>query len=312
MLREVILTHMGAFRECAFSFSPGLNVLTGMNGTGKTHLLRLVHAGVRHLEGIRVEESLQDLFLFPGEPLDRILFRDPFVREGNVSFRTDAGAWSFHLESPGKRAKNVRVRVWSEGECLMPGSFLFPLGEMPEVSRTGRSHPRMKLLIERIEKSMPGQVIVRGNRLKVRNTRGEMELSLVTPVVRQLGLLSFLIRRGQMVPGSILLWDIPEADAGPTFLGQIGELLLFLQRSGIQVIVATRDYLLLKEIDLLRKTDDLIRFHSLFRDEKADRIRVSVAEDFSGISPNPASEAFRSLFDRDVDRALSRQGVLWK
>lgn len=312
MLRDVSVTHIGAFRGCAFSLSPGLNVVTGVNGTGKTHLLRLVHAGLRYPDGNLLEQALRDLFLFPDETLDRLLFRDPLVREGRVSFRTEGGSWSFQLECAGRRSKNVNVRVQSDGAPSLPESFLFPLRDTFIEGRTGRAHSRVKLLIARIEKSMPGRVIVRASGLKIRNTRGEIELSLVTPVVRQLGLLSLLLRRGQMVPGSILLWDIPESDAGPTFMGQIAQILLSLQRAGIQLIVVTRDYLLLKEIDLLRTPDDLLRFHSLFRDEKADRIVVSESDDFSGVSPNPASEAFRSLFDRDVERALSKQGVPWK
>ncbi len=303
------LTHFGAFRGCVFSCSPGLNVVTGMNGTGKTHLLKLVYAGLRHWSGTPFDQALPDLLLAPGEGIDRLLFRDPLVREGTVSFRTDSGAWAFRLETSGSRGKTARVHLQSDPGSPVPPAFLFPLEELPEGRGNGRPHPLTKPLIAEVEKAMPGRVVVRGRRLKIANARGEIGISLATPVVRQLGLLSLLLRRGRMGPGSVLLWDIPEADAGPTFMGQIAELLLSFQRSGIQVIVATRDYVLLKEIDLLRKTEDLVRYHSLFRDEREDRIRVSESDDFPGISPNPASEAFRSLFDRDVDRALSRLGI---
>ncbi len=312
-LRSVELTHFGAFRECTFSWGPGLNLVTGTNGTGKTHLLRLIAAGFGHWSGMPFGQGVRELFLGPGEPVSRLLFRDPTVREGVVAFRMDRGFWSFRLGDSGRRPMTFSVQIQSglaQLETRFPRAFLFPLGIAPWLPSGGKPCPGMKPMVARIEKSMPGRVVTRGKELRVSNTRGEIGISLVTPVVRQLGFLSLLLRRGLMAPGSILLWDIPEADAGPTFMGVVAELLLSLQRSGIQVIVATRDYVLLKEIDLQRQSEDDIRYHSLYRDEREDRIRVSESDDFSGMAPNPASEAFRSLFDRDVERALSKKGPL--
>lgn len=41
MLKKLHLKHFTAFREAEFDFSPGMNVIIGDNGTGKTHVLKL-------------------------------------------------------------------------------------------------------------------------------------------------------------------------------------------------------------------------------------------------------------------------------
>jgi energy-coupling factor transporter ATP-binding protein EcfA2 len=41
MLKQLDITNFTAFADASFTFSPGLNVVLGANGTGKTHLLKL-------------------------------------------------------------------------------------------------------------------------------------------------------------------------------------------------------------------------------------------------------------------------------
>ncbi|WP_295444876.1 ATP-binding protein [uncultured Thiodictyon sp.] len=41
MLKQLDITNFTAFADASFTFSPGLNVVVGANGTGKTHLLKL-------------------------------------------------------------------------------------------------------------------------------------------------------------------------------------------------------------------------------------------------------------------------------
>ncbi len=41
MLKQLTISNFTAFSKATFSFSPGLNVMVGANGTGKTHILKL-------------------------------------------------------------------------------------------------------------------------------------------------------------------------------------------------------------------------------------------------------------------------------
>ncbi len=47
MLKRLLVKNFTAFAEADFEFGPGLNVVVGTNGTGKSHILKLVYAVMR-------------------------------------------------------------------------------------------------------------------------------------------------------------------------------------------------------------------------------------------------------------------------
>ena len=47
MLKTLELQNFTVFKEATLNFSPGLNVIIGENGTGKSHLLKLGYAMMR-------------------------------------------------------------------------------------------------------------------------------------------------------------------------------------------------------------------------------------------------------------------------
>ena len=68
--------------------------------------------------------------------------------------------------------------------------------------------------------------------------------------MRKLALLWLLIRNDVIRPGSVLFWDEPETNLNPKLFGVLMEVLLALQRNGVQIFLATHDYVILKELDL--------------------------------------------------------------
>lgn len=47
-----------------------------------------------------------------------------------------------------------------------------------------------------------------------------------------------------MKKGSVLFWDEPEANVNPLYISIIVDLLLELQRKGVQIFISTHDYML--------------------------------------------------------------------
>ena len=78
----------------------------------------------------------------------------------------------------------------------------------------------------------------------------DLELSLLAEGFRKLGLLWLLIRNGTLLEDSVLFWDEPEANLNPKLYRLLMYVLLELQRNGVQVFLATHDYIILKELDL--------------------------------------------------------------
>ena len=123
---------------------------------------------------------------------------------------------------------------------------------------------------------------------------------------RKLGLLWLLIQNETLLEGSILFWDEPETNLNPKLFGSVIEILLELQRMGVQIFIATHDYVILKELDLQKKKNDEILFHALCRD--GDKIACQTTGIYLDIHPNAIAETFTSLYDREVERSLSGRG----
>lgn len=128
---------------------------------------------------------------------------------------------------------------------------------------------------------------------------------MITEGLRKLGLLWLLIQNGVLFESNFLFWDEPETNINPRIFGTAVEVVLELQRVGVQVFVATHSYAILKEFDLRKEMDDKVVFHSLYRDPETDEIAVRVTDNFLDIRPNPIAEAFDSLYDRQIVRSLS-------
>lgn len=131
-----------------------------------------------------------------------------------------------------------------------------------------------------------------------------MEFTLLAEGIRKLGLLWLLIQNGTLLSGSILFWDEPETNLNPKLFGVLMDIILDLQRNGVQVFLATHDYVILKELDLRKKKNDKLKFHSLYKDEKSGEIHCDSIDSYLKISPNAIAEAFADLYDREIRRSM--------
>ena len=117
-----------------------------------------------------------------------------------------------------------------------------------------------------------------------------------------------LIQNGTLLNGSVLFWDEPEANLNPQLMKTVVEIILELQRMGVQIFIATHDYVLLKEFDLQAIDTDNITFHSLYRDGETNEIEVKDTQHYLQIHPNSNDDTFADLVDRDIERSMEGLG----
>ena len=110
---------------------------------------------------------------------------------------------------------------------------------------------------------------------------------------------------GRLKPGTVLFWDEPETNLNPKLYGVVIEVLLELQRVGVQVFLATHDYVILRELDLQAKEGDKVAFHSLYHSEETGEIACHTTGKSAEIHPNAIMEAFDSIYDREIKRSLA-------
>ena len=153
-----------------------------------------------------------------------------------------------------------------------------------------------------LQKITEGRVTLTEDKFYLKNASGNFEFHLVAEGIRKIALLWQLIKNGTLEKGAVLFWDEPEANINPIHIPVIVELLLELQRSGVQIFISTHDYILAKYFEVKATTDDQIRFYSLYKSGKA--VECEVNDNFRDLKHNWIMKAFNQLLDEVYDKNL--------
>ena len=332
-ITRIRLERFTAFESLALSPSPGVNAFLGANGTGKTHLMKVAYAACdARNSGTRFPDKLVRLFLPSNRSLGRLVKRRrgrskaiaeiawgiPHIRttfsnlvrspdSAQVSQRRglDRHGPSVYIpvkemlaNAPGFRslyaARNIHFEeIYSD---ILDRAFLPPLLGAPDLPR--------RQLLDTLRKALEGKVWYEGEEFFLGSKRGRLEFTLLAEGLRKLGLLWLLIQNGTLTEGSILFWDEPETNLNPKLFGPVVEILLELQRQGVQIFIATHDYLILKQLDLQTRGDDQVSYHALYRDDKVGDLVCNTTDSYRDIDPNAISDAFSDVYDREIRRSL--------
>ena len=338
-ITRVKLENFTVFESLDLEPSPGINVLVGANGTGKTHLMKVCYAtcslrgsdlpidplqlklnkvmlpsGNSYQRLIKHGTQQQSAFveLFKGhahcrlalhrQPSDPGSGREERVTEPGPFFggeRVYIPAKDMLANAPGFRSLYAAREVHFEEtyQDILDRAYLPVLRDPAEfVPAT---------VTERLEAELGGKVTIHGEEFFLIGDHGEIEFTLLAEGLRKLGLLWLLIRNGTLRPGAVLFWDEPETNLNPKLYGVVIDVLLELQRLGVQIFVATHDYVILKEFDLQAKDSDKVAFHSLYRSEETGEIACHTTDKFLEIHPNAIMEAFDSVYDREIKRNMA-------
>lgn len=336
-LTRIRLRNFTAFSDFSLDLSPGINVFVGKNGVGKTHLMKVCYAACEVARtGNDFADKLIRLFLPDRGILGRLARRPQSrphsfaevsrgdrrlqTRFSTIARRADStrtngsSAWRGEpmaavfipaeevlSNAPGFRSLYASREVHFEETYrdLLDRAFLPTL--------RGPLDPLRKRLLDRLREAMGGTVTSRNEQFYLRNRQGDQEFPLLAEGLRKIGLLWLLIQNGTLRKGSVLFWDEPETNLNPTLFGEVVETILELQRLGAQVFLATHDYVVLKELDLRRKDEDALAFHSLFHNGENREVQCHTVDAYSQVHPNAIAEAFDDLYDRTIrDLADSR------
>lgn len=332
-LTKVRLKCFTAFEDLDLELSSGINVLVGANGTGKTHLMKVCYAACEVSKtGESFTEKLGHVFLPSRRGHWRLVKRRREGSQANVEvFRGEQclsasfsnrptvprykdaqqnGRWAdSRIESvyipvkemlanaPGFRSLYANREIHFEAVYadVLDRAFLPQLRQRP---------PTFARLLRELQDALGGRVTSRNEEFFLSGRGGTFEFSLLAEGLRKLGLLWLLIQNGTLLDGSVLFWDEPETNLNPTLYRLLIKVLLELQRNGVQIFLATHDYVILKELDLQMTKEDRLAFHSLYHREADGKLICKTSSDYLRIDPNAIAEAFSNIYDRVVERSL--------
>ena len=333
-LTRLSLERFTAFEKLRLDLSPGVNVFVGANGTGKTHLMKIAYAACDITKSdVGFVDKLVRVFLPSGRAPGRLVkrygqstrcvvevfrgdrkLRASFSNHASVAGSatvTGAKGWRANpldsvyipvkemlANAPGFRSLYAHREVhFEEIYADIVDRALLPV-------RRGPTDQRRKRLLKILQGAIDGKVQQTNEEFFLRNRQGNLEFTLLAEGLRKLGLLWLLIQNGTLLEGSVLFWDEPETNLNPALFGRLVEILFELARGGVQVFLATHDYVILKELDLQRQDRDSIALHSLYREGESGELAYRTADSYSDIHPNAIAEAFGDLYDREVKRSL--------
>lgn len=162
--------------------------------------------------------------------------------------------------------------------------------------------PALKEIIDKIQKTVGGSVNILDEHFYLDASYGKLEFNLLSEGLRKIALLWQLIQNGALEKGSILFWDEPEANLNPEHIPMIADLLLQLQRDGVQVFVSTHDYFLARYLDVRAKDDDKIAFFSLYKEENDNAVRYEMERSFHDLEHNPIKDTFNELYHEEIEQ----------
>lgn len=346
MIKHIKLERFTAFEQFSLEFSPGLNLFIGENGCGKTHLLKVVYAACDVTTSQKsFADKLNRVFLPSGEQIGRLVKRRSVSSSGTVEVarRVEIDgqrkrlilrlSFSNHTKDPANATLSGTYKQWQEYPLQ---SAYIPVKDMmanapgfrslyslrhihfEEVyadiidraflgTLRGPTDTARRKLLDILQQSMDGKVISKNEEFFLKGPEGELEFTLLAEGIRKLGLLWVLIQNGTLLDGSVLLWDEPEANLNPRLMGTVVEILIALQRMGVQLFITTHNYALLKEFDLQLQPADKALYHSLYRDTER-QIQVASVDRYDDLQPNAIDETLGLMADREIRRQMGDLG----
>jgi len=340
-VQKIAINNFTVFKKTEIEFCDGINVFIGENGTGKTHLLKLIYLICKYRStNPPYLTSLIDLFgigfdvgnceatsvitdeILTAEGVEPEAYipitlsfqingkNDKYIRqqETNAEIRMEAKALKSPVFIPTKEVFSMHriTKIADEYKtALNIDATLTEIINKAENIIPDNPSELAKKLAPAVEEVIGGQIYF-NEKYKlfwVRKSDGlEFPLSSEAEGFKKLGLLWQLLMNRSITENTILLWDEPDANLNPGLTSVAVNILLELSRHGVQVFLATHDYNLMKYFSIKRKNNDNLAFFSLYKTENG--VSCEREDDYNLLENNAIVDANIQLYKDDVERVL--------
>lgn len=322
-IKNITIDNFTVFKKIQIDFSKGINIIIGENGSGKTHLFKLICGIGETLDEQSSCFISKEYFKTNSASLIREKNREARVR---IEYSNNK-----YVSCMFNNTDSLSEVIGSNRERIEPKSIFIPAKEMLSHSKgflalnnkyelpfdktyidiiTNAELPESKTIseisnkvLDIISKIIDGEVIYENDSFYiVKNDGRKVEFSLEAEGLRKFGLLYKLIRNGLIEKDTILLWDEPESNINPELIPVLVDIMMMLEREGVQIIIATHSYNLAKYFEVKRKENDSVLFHSLYKTENG--VKVQSDKYFGELDNNSIIKADSKLLDEVIEESL--------
>jgi predicted ATPase len=327
------------FDSININFSTGINVFIGENGTGKTHIMKLLYsacqAALIEKTAIDFPTKIIKTFRPDDSSLHRLVRRGAGNRHAKISVLSNKIALSLDFNAKFKHDIAINgVKSWNKKFANLACTFI-PAKEILSHSHNliqaidkgnidfddtyrdiiaaasvdltrGPQSEKTKNYLSKLNEILKGRVSLENEKFYLyMGNNSKLEFQLVAEGLRKIALLWQLIKNGTLVNGSILFWDEPEANINPIQIPVIVDMMLALQRDGVQIFVSTHDYFFAKYLEIKREIDDNILFHVLYKKGGLNSpVLHNSADKFSLLEENSIIKQYIQLYEDEIEKAM--------
>lgn len=337
-ITQIKLENFTVFKNTEINFDKGINIFIGENGTGKTHIMKLLYSACQAANPkVSFSNKVVCTMLPDDFKISRLITRIRGSNSANVriSARLDENTpiknlsldfnhktkkWDAIVKGEETWEKTFRdiSSIFIPAKEILSNSYNLTAAVEKDNVRFDDTYIDI-INSAKVDISVGRNSVNRDNRLKsigkiidgtvyydskkdefyLKKGNSKQEFNLVAEGVRKMALLWQLVKNGTLEKGSVLFWDEPEANINPAYLSIIVELLYELQRDGVQIFVSTHDYMLAKYFEIKRKENTSLVFHSFKREESV--VEYSSATKFGDLKNNLIIDSFNILLDEIYD-----------
>jgi len=326
------LTNFTVFEKASFAFCPGINVLIGENGTGKSHVLKAMYAALRRpqtelAELLRADGSLkfERVFRPQGDDTRRLVRRGSkggsFVRLSNelgqgfeLQIHRSPGKYSMHdgllaqhgLFLPPREVLAMYrgfIAAYEGRELDFDATYYDLCKALSAAPLRGERAEKAQAMLAPLEQILGGKVVLEGDRFLVKQADGDTEAHLLAEGLRKIASIAYLVANGSLTRDSVLFWDEPEAGLNPALVTKVVDFIRTLAASGVQVFLASHDYLLVHRLSQAAEYGVEpavpVRFFSLYRPKPGAPVNVEHGDTLVDIEHNAILDEFARHYDRE-------------
>jgi AAA domain, putative AbiEii toxin, Type IV TA system/AAA domain len=331
------LEQLSVFEKADLVFSPGINVFLGTNGTGKSHAMKALYAPLKAIEESAPEEvnphaytmKLRQVFKPDRGDLDRLVRRGAGDRRARIDIVVEGARISLTLGNGFQSGEHLGTRpakalflpsrellsmyegflaAYKGRELSFDETYYDACFALSATALRGERYEETAALRAPLEAAIGGPVVLEGSRFFVRKPDGDMEPHLLAEGWRKLASVAHLIANGSLSAGTAFFWDEPEAGLNPQIVEIVVDLLFALAERGVQIFVATHDYLVSQKLSLIsdygQRPATPIRFFGFQRRDGDGAVTVASGDTIAALPDDPIHDEFvrhydfaRALFD---------------
>lgn len=337
-ITQIKLENFTVFKDTEINFDKGINIFIGENGTGKTHILKVLYSACQAANPkVSFSNKIVRTMLPDDFKISRLITRNrgnhnakikvcakiddtTVVKSLSTEFNNKTKKWEAAVKGeeawekvfgdissifiPAKEilsnSYNLTAAV-EKDNVRFDDTYVDIINSAKVDISVGRNSADRENRLKAIEKIIGGTVFYDSKKEEFYLKKGnsKQEFNLVDEGIRKMALLWLLVKNGTLEKGSVLFWDEPEANINPTYLSIIVELLYELQQNGVQIFISTHDYMLAKYFETRRKEDTSLTFRSFRRVD--DIVEYSSGSKFGELKNNLIIESFDALLDEIYD-----------